>query len=65
MYMYTYCHPQTNYFVVSQLFGVARHVRHSKPGLIPASLYGRLMIYLNVSSGINAYVSNFVCLHFA
>ena len=27
IYMYTYSHPQTAYFIVSQLFSVARHTR--------------------------------------
>ena len=27
-----YCHPQTDCFIVSQLFSMARHVRHFKLG---------------------------------
>ena len=32
IYIYINCHPQTDCFVVSQLFSVARHARRSKPG---------------------------------
>ena len=39
-----YCHPQTDRFVVSQLFSVARHVRRSKLGSKPALLYVRRSI---------------------
>ena len=45
-YIYTYRHPQTDCFVVSQLFSVARHVRRLKLGLKPAQLYVRLSIIL-------------------
>ena len=31
-----YCYSQTDCFIVSQLFKVVRHTRHSKPGLKPA-----------------------------
>ena len=43
-YIYIYCHPQTDCFVVSQLFSVARHVGRSKLGSKPAKLYVRLSI---------------------
>ena len=39
-----YCHPQTDCFIVSQLFSVARHVGHLKLGSKPAQLYVRLNI---------------------
>ena len=39
-----YSHPQTDCFVVSQLFSVARHVGCLKLGLRPAQLYIRLSI---------------------
>ena len=39
-----YCPPQTDCFVVSQLFSVARHVGCLKPGSEPAQLYVRLSI---------------------
>ncbi len=42
--MYIYCHPQTDCFVLSQLFSVARHVERLKMGLKPAQLYVRLNI---------------------
>ena len=41
-----YCHPQTDCFIVSQLFSVARHVRRLKLGSKPAQLYVRLSIRL-------------------
>ena len=42
MYIYIYYHPQTDCFVVSQLFNVARHIGCLKLGLKPAQLYVRL-----------------------
>ena len=52
IYLYIYvcvcvcvwCHPQTDSFVVSQLFSVARHAGRFKLGLKPAQLYVRLSI---------------------
>ena len=44
IYIYIHCHPQTNCFVVSQLFSVARHVGRLKLGSKPAQLYVRLSI---------------------
>ena len=44
IYIYIYSHPQTDYFVVSQLFSVARHVGRLKLGSKPAQLYVRLSI---------------------
>ena len=35
IYIYIYCHPQTDCFVLSELFSVARPAGHSKPGLKP------------------------------
>ena len=37
--MHIYSHPQTDSFVVSQLFSVARHVRRSKPRSKPTEFY--------------------------
>ena len=34
-----YCHPQTDCFVLSELFSVARHVGRSKPGSKPIQIY--------------------------
>ena len=72
IYVYIYSHPQTDCFVVSQLFSVARHVRHFKLGLKPAQFYVRLKIVplspqsTYVSTGIIRYsVVAFACLHFA
>ena len=71
-YIYIYSHPQTDCFVVSQLFSVARHGGRLNPRSKPAQLYVRLCIIplspqaKNVSSGIiRHYVVAFVCLHFA
>ena len=62
---------QTDCFVVSQLFSVARHVGHLKLGLKPAQLYVRSSIITlsqlanHDSPGIiRHYVIAFVCLHF-
>ena len=41
-YMYIYCHPQTDCFVLSELFSMARHAGRSKPGSQPVQLYVRL-----------------------
>ena len=43
IYIYIYCHPQTDCFVVSQLFGVARHVGHWKLGSKPAQRYASII----------------------
>ena len=39
--MCVYCHPQTDCFVLSELFSVARHAGCSKPGSTPVHLYFR------------------------
>ena len=39
---YIYCHPQTDCFVLSELFSVARPAGRSKPGSKPVQLYDRL-----------------------
>ena len=58
IYIYIYCHPLTDCFVVWQLFSVARHVGRLKLVLKPAQLYIRLSIILlsqqatSISSGI-------------
>ena len=44
LYIYIYCHPQTDCFVLSELFSVARHVGRSKPGSKPIQLYVRLSL---------------------
>ena len=44
IYIYIYCHPQTDCFVVSELFSVARHVGRLKLGSKPAHIYVRLSI---------------------
>ena len=55
IYIYIYKHPQTDCFVVLQLFSVARHVGRLKLGSISAQLYVRLTAQPQatyVSSGI-------------
>ena len=42
LYIYIYSHPQTDCFVLSELFSVARHAGRSKPGSKPVQLYVRL-----------------------
>ena len=42
LYIYIYSHPQTDCFVLSELFSVARHAVCSKPGSKPVQLYVRL-----------------------
>ena len=67
-----YYHSQTNCFVVSQLFSVARHVGRLKPGSKSVQLYVRLCIGQQaypVGLGIIRYyvataAAAFVCLHF-
>ena len=74
IYIYIYSHPQTDYFVVSQLFSMARHVGHLKLGSKPAQLYVRLSIrplgqqaYHVGLRIIRYYVATaaFICLHFS
>ena len=43
-WIYLYCHPQTDSFVVLQIFSVARHVRRLKLGSKPAQLSVRCSI---------------------
>ena len=38
------CHPQTDCFVLSELFSVARHAGRLKPGSKPVQLYVRLSL---------------------
>ena len=54
IYIYIYCHPQTDCFVLSELFSVVRHAGRSKPGSKPVQLYVRLSfrplsIYIKMS----------------
>ena len=71
IYIYTYIDPRADFFVVKQIFSVARHVGRLKLGSKPAQLYVRLSIIPlsqqanHVSSGtLRYYVMSFVCLHF-
>ncbi len=44
IYIYIYSHPQTDCFVLSELFSVARHAGRSKSGSKPVQLYIRLSL---------------------
>ena len=66
-----YSHPQTDRFIVSQLFSVARHVGRLNLGSKPTQLYVSLSVTLlspqanHVSSEIiRHYVAAFVCFNF-
>ena len=60
-FLFIYSHPQTDYFMVSQLLSVVRHVGRLKLGSKPGQLYVRLSIRLlsqqayHVSLGIIRY----------
>ena len=68
IYIYIYNHLQTDCFIVSQLFSVARHMIFSKLGTKPSWLICQLKILphsregTSVSEGIlNTYVSYLFC----
>ena len=68
---YIYCHPQTDCFVLSKVFSVARHVGCSKPGLKPIQLYVRLSLRPLGQQAYHVWLREFlryyvaaVCLHF-
>ena len=61
IYIYIYSHPQTDCFVVSQLFSVARHIGRLKLGLKPAQLYVRLSIRMLSQQYIYIYICVCVC----
>ena len=58
VYIYIYSHPQTDCFVISQLFSVTGHVECLKLGSKPTQLYIRLSLIPlsqqvnHISSGI-------------
>ena len=56
IYIYIYRHPQTDCFVLSELFSVAKQVGRSKPGSKPIQLYVRLSLR---PLGQQAYHGNF------
>ena len=43
-----YCHPQTDCFILSELFSVARPAGRSKPGSKPVQLYDRLRLQTTI-----------------
>ena len=74
-FIYIYCHPRTDCFILSELFSVARHVGRSKPGPKPTQLYVRQSLRLLGQQAYNVeflryYVATAaaaaasVCLHF-
>ena len=54
MYTYTYYHPQTDCFVVSQLFSVVRHVGCFKLGLKRANF---MLNFVSYQSAISQHTS--------
>ena len=44
IYIYIYSHPQTDCFILSELFSVARHAGCSKPESKPVKIYDRLRL---------------------
>ena len=67
IYIYIYCYPQTECFVVSQLFSVARHARCFKQGSKPAWLYATWISYrvVSVSEGIFTFTFTNILTTFA
>ena len=70
IYIYIYCLPQTDCFVVSQLFSVARQATFPKLGSKPGWLKRQSLILplsheeTSESEGnLNTYVSHLFCLH--
>ena len=75
IYIYIYCHPQIDCFILSELFSGTRHVGCSKPGSKPVQLYVRLSLrplgqqvyHVGKGSFLRYYVAAAaasVCLHF-
>ena len=74
IYIYIYSHPQTDCFILTELFSVARHVGCSKPGSKLIQLYVRLSlrplsqqayhVWLREFSRYHVVTAAAVCLHF-
>ena len=74
IYIYIYCHPQTDCFVLSELFSVAWHVERSKLGLKPIQLCIRLSLRPLGQQAYHVWLKEFlryyvvtaaaICLHF-
>ena len=60
IYIYIYFHPQTDCFVLSELFRVSRHVGHSKPGSKPIQLYVRLSLTLLGQQAYHVWLRDFL-----
>ena len=66
----THCHPQTDYFVVSQLFSVARQARFQKQGSKRSWLkrQSEILPLIHEDSNasevnLNTFVTHLICLH--
>ena len=62
-YIFIYCYPQKDFFIVTQLFSEARHVGRLKLGSKPAQLYVRLSIRLVGQQAYHASLGNYEVLH--
>ena len=61
--IYIYCHPQTDCFVVSQLFSESRHIGRLKPGSKPAQLYVRISIRTLSQTSLPRQLGNYKVLN--
>ena len=67
IYIYIYSHPQTDCFVLSELFSVARHAGRSEPGSKPVQLYGPrwlrefkgIFIFLETAAAAFVYIFSY------
>ena len=59
---HTYCHPLTDFLVVSQLFNVARFVICFNLGSKPDWLYVRAIVFLSIGERIFTYI--FLQIHY-
>ena len=59
IYYFLYCVPETDRFVPSELFSVARHLGRSKPGSKPIQLYVRLSLRLLGQQTYHVGLGNF------
>ena len=48
IYIYIYCHPQTDCFVLSELFSVVRQARFPKLGIVCVCVYIYIHIYIYI-----------------
>ena len=62
--MYIYCHPQTDCFVVSQLFSVARHMKHSMDPCVGVYIYIYIYIYIHTYTHKGYSENLFISMYF-